>query len=183
MNSLSSAFIDPVVALLPKIPGALISIVIGYLLIRIIKFFLNRFLKIVRFPRSIKSLINSAVNVVMWVILIIYIMNYLGLGSLIVALTGSAILIGFILNNGLAQTVSDIFSGISLAGDKDFKIGHKVSLNEGKIIGTVVSISMKKVKLVDDDNKLHIIPNSLFDKGEWIILEERKSSESDKSKK
>lgn len=180
MNNVLTAFIQPIVEVLPKLPGAIFNVIIGYIFIKIAIFALRRFLRLMKLPKTIKTLVLAIVNVFLWVILVMFVLNYLGLSSIVVALSGSAVLLGFVLNNGLSQSISDIFSGISLASDKDFVIGNRISLNEGKIVGTISSLTTKKVRLVDDDGYVHIVPNSIFDKNEWIVLDEAKSLNKDK---
>jgi len=173
MQDFITAFFHPLIQVAPKIPGALLEFVLGYLFIKVFMFFVKRLIKFARVSAAIRHLLIAIIETVSWIFLVIYILNDLGLGSLVVALTGSAVLIGFILNNGLSQAVSDIFSGISLSRDKDFKVGMKISTNEDKIVGEVVAMNIRKVKIVDDKGKLHVVPNSMFDKNEWVIVEEK----------
>jgi small-conductance mechanosensitive channel len=181
MNELANAFLEPATEIGPKIPGAVLDLLVGYLIIKIVMFFFKRFVRILRTSAAVKSILVKLTETLLWAFLVLYILNYLGLGNLVVAFTGSVVLIGFILNNGLAQAISDVFAGLELSKDKDFRVGITVSTNEEKIEGEIVSMNLRKVKLIDSKGRLHIVPNSLFDKNEWILIKEK--DESNKPKK
>ena len=170
MNILD-VFLQPVIKVIPHIPEAILSLVIGYVVITILVFVLKHVLKYTKFPKDLKGLFVSGVKTILWLILIIFIVKALGLGNLVVAISGSAIILAFILNNGAAGLVSDIISGIFLASDPDFHVGMKVSLNEGKTVGVIKHLDTRKVRIVDDKGVMHVLPNSLVEKGEWLVLE------------
>jgi small-conductance mechanosensitive channel len=184
MNILS-AFIDPVLKIGPHLPAAILNLVIGYILIRLTVAIARRLLKLTKVPKDLKGLAISALRFVLWVILIIFVAQALGLGNIVVAISGSAIIFAFILNTGAAGFVSDIISGISLAGDPNFHVGMKISLNDGKTIGTIKMLDTRKVRVLDDQGVIHVLPNSLVEKTEWVVLEDntvRQSTALEKTK-
>lgn len=179
-----NAFAQPFVIILPKLPATIINFLIGYLLIKITIYILKKAIRYFRLTRSVQGLVIACMNALLWAFLAVHLMDMLGLGNLIVFISGSAILLGFILNQGLAQAISDIASSISLAHDRDFKIGTTVEVNDGKTTGEIVSLDMRKVKIIDKEGRVHVVPNSIIDKGEWVLLERpTKKHESSKSKK
>ncbi len=178
-----NAFLQPFITLAPKIPNAIINLIIGYVIIKIVMFILRKSIKYFRLTKSVRGLVLACINAFLWAFLIMHLLEILGLSSLVVIISGSAVFLGFILNQGLAQTISDIASSISLAQDKDFRIGSRVSLNEGKTIGEIIALDMRKVRIRDDEDKIHILPNSVVDRGEWILLERPEKNESHKPKK
>ncbi|MDD5692958.1 MAG: mechanosensitive ion channel domain-containing protein [Patescibacteria group bacterium] len=178
-----NAFIQPFITLAPKLPNAIINFIIGFLIIKIAIFVLKRSIKYLRLTKAVRGLIVACASAFLWAFLVIHLLDILGLGNLIVLISGSAIFLGFILNQGLAQTISDIVSSIALAQDKDFKIGTKISINEGKTVGEIVSLSMRKVRILDKNGTLHVVPNSVIDKAEWVLIEGPIKNESHKSKK
>jgi len=181
MNELANAFLEPASEIAPKIPGAILDLLVGYLVIKTVMFFFKKFVRLLRASSAIKSILVKLTETLLWAFLVLYILNYLGLGNLVVAFTGSVVVIGFILNNGLSQTISDVFAGMELSKDKDFKVGAHVSTNEDKIAGEVMSMNLRKVKLIDSKGRLHVVPNSIFDKNEWILVKQK--DEGNKSKK
>ena len=178
-----NAFIQPFLLLAPKVPNTIINFIIGYIIIKIIMYILKKSIKYFRLTKSFRGLVLACVHAILWAFLIMHLLEILGLSSLVVIISGSAVFLGFILNQGLAQTISDIASSISLAQDKDFRIGSRVSINEGKTIGEICALDMRKVRIIDDDGKLHVLPNSVVDKNEWILLERPEKNESHKPKK
>jgi len=178
-----NAFLQPFVILAPKIPNAIINFAIGYIIIKIVIYILKKSLRYMRLTKSVLGLLVACCSAFLWAFLAMHILEILGLSSLIVLISGSAVFLGFILNQGLAQTISDIASSISLARDKDFRIGSIVSLNEGKTVGEIIALDMRKVRILAKNGKLHVVPNSLVDKGEWILLERPLKHESHKPKK
>jgi len=177
-----NAFIKPFVTLAPKIPEAIINLVIGYIIIRIVLYILKKSLKYMRLTKSVQGLLVACCSAFLWAFLVMHLLEIVGLSNLIVLISGSAVFLGFILNQGLSQTISDIASSISLARDKDFRLGSIVSLNEGKTVGEIVGLDMRKVRILAKNGKLHVVPNSLVDKGEWVLLERPPKNESHKSK-
>jgi small-conductance mechanosensitive channel len=166
-----NAFVHPIIKLGPKLPEAALNLVVGFILIEVILFFAKRFLKIVRIPKDLKGLFLSGMRAILWLFLIIFVIKALGLGNLVLAISGSAVILAFVLNQGAAGLISDIISGISLAGDKNFHVGMKVSLNEGKTVGIIKSVDMRKVRILDEKGQIHVVPNSVVEKNEWLVLE------------
>lgn len=175
MNILN-LFIDPFVKLLPKLPGVLMDIIIGYVIIKIILWFFKKALKLTNLPR-LQGILLSLANFVLWVMLIVFIANNLGFDKFAVAITGSFVVLAFILNNGMAPLISDIFSAIFLCTDPDFKVGSRIRIGngEGMTEGILKSVDMRKVRIKDDDGNIIVVPNSLTDKEKWIVLEKVES--------
>ncbi len=69
----------------------------------------------------------------------------LGVGSLAVALAAK-------------DTLSNIFSGLTIMIDKPFRIGDRIRFSDNEI-GDVVSIGMRSTRILDFDNNIVIIPN------------------------
>jgi len=67
--SVIESFWRPVVNFIPKIPAVILTLIVGYLIIQILIFILNRALKLSRLPRALFGVIVSLALIVMWVIL------------------------------------------------------------------------------------------------------------------
>jgi len=153
------------------LPLAIVEILIGLLVIKLLVFFLRRALKLARVPKGVKGLLVSVVKFGLWVILIIVVSQTLGLGGFAVALTGSAAIAAFFLSASVGPLLANVFAGLFLVTDDDIKVGMKITTNDGKTKGTVKSIDMRKVRIEDDKGLLHIVPNSAVEGTEWIILD------------
>lgn len=170
MIEILKMFSDPFVKIAPKLPETAIIVLLGYLVSKIIDLVVWYLLRIIRFPQGFKPLLISIIKMGWWVIVLIFIANSLGLGKFAVALSGSALILAFFLNNGAANLIADIVAGFYLIKDKDFGVGKRVILNDGKVEGVIKAIDMRKVRIVDDQEKVHVIPNSLVEKSPWTNL-------------
>lgn len=157
--------------IVPRLPVALVAFVIGYLIVKVIGRFLVPIMRLTKWPLGLQEIMVTLIRVALWMFLLITILQILGLTSVALAITGSfaILLIGF--STGISSTVSDLMAGLQLANDKDFKVGYKVKAGDQKTIGVIREMDIKKTRIVDEDGKLHVIPNSAIEKNEWIVIE------------
>ena len=101
----------------------------------------------------------------MWGLLLIAVLQILGLSSVALAVTGSfaILLLGF--SSGISSTVSDLMAGLQLANDKDFRVGYN------KPVGVIREMDIKKTRILGEDGQLHVVPNSVIEKNEWVVIE------------
>lgn len=156
------------------LPWAIVGIIAGWLIIRVIIFFLRRAIRLARVSHDVRGLIITVTRLALWIVLIITISQALGLGSLAVAISGSAAIVAFFLSASVGPLLSNIFAGLFLASDPDIKVGTKLIANDGKTTGIVRGIDMRKVRIEDSEGRLHVVPNALVENTEWIILERKK---------
>ena len=65
---------------------------------------------------------------------------------------------GIVLAFALQNTLGNVFGGISLILDKNFKVGDLIKLSSGES-GTIIDVGIRSTKLQTFDNELLIIPN------------------------
>lgn len=161
----------PFAEIIPRIPVALLAIGIGYITIKIVGRFLGKALRWTKWPLGLQAIMETLIKAAMWVFLLITILQILGLTSVALALTGSfaILLIGF--STGISSTVNDLMAGLQLANDKDFEVGYRVKAGDQKTEGVIREMDVKKTRIEDDDGKLHIIPNGVIEKNEWVVLD------------
>ncbi len=157
--------------LITRLPMALLVIIVGVVAIKFLGLFINKSIKWTKWPIGLQEISVALIRVVMWVIFFLVLLQVLGLTNVALALTGSfaIVLLGF--SNAISTTVSDVLAGLQLANDKDFKVGYEVKAGDQKTVGIVREMDIKKTRIEDKDGKLHIIPNSLIEKNEWIVLD------------
>lgn len=157
--------------IVPRLPVAIIGLVIGIIIIKIIGRFLAPALRFTKWPLGLQEIMVTLIRVAMWVFLLITILQVLGLTSVALAITGSfaILLIGF--STGISNTVNDLISGLQLANDKDFKVGFKVKAGDQKTVGIIREMDVKKTRIESEDGKLHVIPNGVIEKNEWVVLD------------
>ena len=166
--SVLKSFWQPIANFIPKIPAVILTLIVGYLIIQILIFILNRALKLSRLPRALFGVIVSLALIVMWVILFAEIARELGMGSLAVTISGSLAVLALALATGASGLASDIISGVFLARDHDFEIGYKIKV--GGVEGVIHSIDIRKIRLVDEEGNIHIFPNAKLDKDGWQVI-------------
>jgi len=153
---------------LPLVIGGL---VVGWLFIKVFIFFLGRAIKHARVPKDIRGLIITVTKLGLWVVLIVVLAGAAGLSRFAIAISGSAAIVAFFLSASVGPLLSNIFAGLFLASDPDIKVGMKLITNDGKTTGIIRGIDMRKVRIEDEKGRLHVVPNSLVEGTEWIILE------------
>ena len=148
---------------LPRLIGAALVMLGGWLLNYIAKRVLNNILK-KKVEPLMHMFIRNSVKIVIWVLAVIMAMGELGLStaSIITAL-GSA---GVAISLALQGSLSNIASGLILMGSKVLKGGDYISVNG--VEGTVVSTDLLFTHLNTVDNKHIAVPNSGITAGNII---------------
>jgi small-conductance mechanosensitive channel len=157
--------------ILPRLPVALLGLLVGILIVKVIGRFLAPALRFTKWPLGLQEIMATLIRVAMWIFLLITILQVLGLTNVALAITGSfaVLLIGF--STGISNTVNDLIAGLQLANDKDFKVGFKVRAGDQKTVGIVREMDIKKTRIESEDGKLHVIPNGVIEKNEWVVLD------------
>lgn len=150
------------------------SIIILFLASFLIKFIKKYFIKILSKSRvlpELKILLSDIFKFFLWILTFAIILNIFGLKEISIALGGSLVIIGVGTAKSISNIVSDLIAGFFLIFDDDFRIGYWVSTNQVK--GRIESIEIRKTKIRDADDNLHIIPNKDVDGKEIIIKKEK----------
>lgn len=104
---------------------------------------------------SAENFLVSVVRVLLYIVLIMILAGYLGVGgSSIVAILGSA---GLAIGLALQGSLSNFAGGVLILLLKPFKVGDYVISADGE--GVVNKIDLFYTKLITGDNKLIVIPN------------------------
>jgi len=181
ITNVLNSFWLPVYNFLPKLPTLILIVLLGYLIIQIIYWILNRALKLSKIPRALIGVIASLSLIIMWVILFAEIARQLGMGSLAVTISGSLAVLALALASGASGLAGDIIAGVFLARDSDFEIGFRIII--GGIEGIIQKIDIRKIRVVDDKGDIHIFPNTKLDKEGWVIVSQNVEDNKDDLKK
>lgn len=176
--NLSSSFVDHIVGgmnhLLPLIPNALFDLILGVLFIRFSRRALRLFLKATRMQPGLRYVLTSIIETIMWILLTIALLGELGFSGIIFFFTGSIAAIGIAMAAGGSTLVADIVAGLFLAQDHDFNVGDEiVVMNDRPIQGTIESMDARRTRLRDERGILHVIPNSIIERKEWVVMHKR----------
>lgn len=168
--------IEPIIRIVPKIPEVLFTVLVGYLIITVTIWFLEYMLNLAKLPK-LKGIALSVVKTGLWLILIIFIANMLGFTKLAIAISGTALVMAFFLNNAVGPLLMDVVSGVFLCGDTDFKTGSRIKVGKGEdaIVGRLSEVDMRKVRIIDDEGSIHVFPNAVLDRDVWTVIEKPES--------
>jgi moderate conductance mechanosensitive channel len=165
---------DALQRIIPQIPSALVALLLGILLVRFLSWLAELIIGLIRLPKGLKGIMTSMVEVLLWVFLIITFLSKLGLGNVALAFSGSLAALGLALAAGGASLASDILAGVFLARDKDFNVGDEVIAGEKPTQGVIESMDMRRTRLRAADGQLHVIPNSVIERKEWVLVARKK---------
>ena len=172
-NSFTAPLVDGITHILTKLPEILFGILIGILLINVIIGGLKLVLTVTINQIGLRDVLVSVARFVLWMFLIIKTLEAFGFNNIVVFFTGSIAAIGIAMAAGGSTLIADIIAGIFLARDVDFNIGDEVRVGEGPTQGIIQSMDARRVRLRDEEGVLHIIPNSIVERKEWILLHRR----------
>jgi small conductance mechanosensitive channel len=155
LKSISKEYLEKFIAFLPDLLGALLWLVIGWWLIKIVIRYLKRFFqKSNHDPALVKFLLNLA-NGILLVLLLISVVGMLGIETTsFIAILGAA---GLAIGLALQGSLSNFAGGVLILLLKPFRLGDWIEVNG--ISGSVKDISMFYTKLNTFGNQLAIIPN------------------------
>lgn len=161
--------------LIPRLPAILFDLLLGILVIRLTVRILRLVLRATRMQPGLRDVITSVIEILMWIFLSISILGELGFSGVIYFFTGSVAAIGIAMAAGGSTLISDIIAGVFLARDNDFNVGDEVIVGETPTLGVVESMDARRTRIRDENGILHIIPNSVVERKEWVVV--RKSRE------
>ncbi len=103
------------------------------------------------------SLLTKMISVAGWIILGLFILTIWGvqIGPFLAGVGVAGLAISF----ALQKSLEDIFGGIALTLDKNFKIGDPIQLDDGTS-GKVKDIGLRSTKILNWDGETVIVPNS-----------------------
>lgn len=170
---------DPIITgandIIPKIPQLIAALIFGAIVIKLISWFASLLLSLVRMPKGLRGILDSIISALLWVFLAVTVLDkVLDLSNIALLFSGSVAALGLALAAGGSSLASDILAGIFLAKDRDFSVGDHVSAGEKPTEGVVESMDMRRTRIRDDQGMLHVIPNSVIERKEWIVLTKKK---------
>ncbi len=146
---------------LPQLLLALVTLVMGFWLVRIATKAMRRAFQIQRMDRSLASFLESASAIVLKIMLLITVAMMIGVQmTSFVALLGAA---GLAVGLSLQGSLSNVAGGILILLFKPFKIGEEIEAQTQK--GIVEKIEIVTTHVRGPDGRLVIIPNGILSNG------------------
>ena len=145
-----------------KIIGAVLFLIIGFMLISWISKRANKAFKKRDMDISLRPFLVSLINIMLKVLLVISVASMVGIAttSFIAVLGAAGLAVGLALQGSLANFAG----GVLILIFKPFKTGETIKA-QGHI-GVVKEISIFVTKLIDPQNRLVIIPNGVLSNGD-----------------
>lgn len=150
--------------------AALITLVIAYLILKVLVSIVKHDLLRRRVPTALVGMLTAVLSALFWYFVVMAILSTLpGFDQMVLAM--GIIFAFFTLAVGLAMSgvLKELVSGAFLVTDKDFGAGYRVKA--GGIDGIVESVDIRKSRIRDATGNLHVIPNSAVEPAEWIVYE------------
>ncbi|BAX78864.1 mechanosensitive ion channel family protein [Labilibaculum antarcticum] len=149
-----------------KLLFILITIVLGFLISKLILFFMNRMLKKASDKLNVDptnySFLKNAVSFLIFIVTVIIIFYSIPeLKSVGMSLMASAGIFAAILGFASQQAFSNIISGIFIVIFKPFRVGDFIKIGELHL-GTVEDITLRHTVINNPENRRIIIPNSVI---------------------
>lgn len=155
---------------LARLPEAGLTLVVGLVVVEGLLFILSKLLQLSRMRDGLRRIIKSLLRTFLFIVLLVAVLQSLGLNNVFVALGGSSVILALFLSTGIAPLVTDVVAGLFLGGDREFQPGATVKAGDKGAEGEVVHMDIRKTYIKDRGGKVHVIPNSLIEKNEWVIL-------------
>lgn len=140
----------------PRILIAIVVLLVGTWLMRIIKRWFTNFLGHQKLEPSLRPFLLGTVSILLQVLLILAVMQVLGIEmTMFAALIGA---FGVAAGLALSGTLQNFTSGILILFLKPFRVGDNIIAQAQE--GTVTSIQLFYTTVLTFDNKTVIVPNS-----------------------
>jgi small-conductance mechanosensitive channel len=113
-------------------------------------------IKSAQFKESTVNIIKNILRALLWFLCLALILRIWGIeiGPLLAGLGIAGIAIGL----ALQTTLGDLFSGVAIAFDKEFKLGDVIEV--GDVFGVVKEISARSIKVKTYSNDIVVLTNS-----------------------
>ena len=164
MNEILSALKALPAAAVEKLVPAVLILVVGILVIRIVMTIVKKLLEKTKLEKAAHGLVKSVVRVTLYVLLVLILAGSLGIDVSSVVALASVLTLAVSLS--VQNALTNVIGGFTLLYTHPFKSGDFVEV-AGKS-GTVQEISMTYTKLATPDNKIISIPNSSVVSGDII---------------
>lgn len=168
-NKLSASFIDKAfdhlvdnaIVLGQRIIFAVIAYFVGRWIIGWLRKFTERFLEKKHIENTVKSFLDSTVNITLKLILFLFVVNILGVSTTSFAAVLAAV--GLAIGMAMKDNLSNFAGGIMLLINKPFKVGDRILSQSAD--GIVQSVGILYTVLLTGDNRTIFIPNGPLSTG------------------
>ncbi len=156
--------IDWVWNMLPNLILAIILLVVGWWIVKVINRLVRRFFEKKDYDPTLESFLQSFISIGLKVLLFVLVVTQLGVKtSSLIALLGAA---GLAIGLALQGSLSNFAGGVLILLFKPFKVGDWISAQG--VDGAVKEITIFNTKLTTFGNQIAIIPNGQLSNGNVV---------------
>ena len=155
---------DVVITFGPRLIGAIITLIVGWWIIRIIQKAIRKNFEKREMDASLRGFLNSIIGVLLKVMLLISVIGMMGVQmTSFIAILGAA---GLAVGMALSGSLQNFAGGVIILLFKPFKVGDYIEAQGHS--GSVSEIQIFNTILKTPDNKTIIIPNGGLSTGSMI---------------
>lgn len=148
---------DSIVSMLPKVIFAIVVLIIGIIVSKLVLFTLTKLLGKTKLDLTITKFTSQIAKIVLYTLLVTIIMSMLGIPSTsIITVIGTA---GVAIGLALQSSLSNVAGGFLIMISRPFRIGDYIITNG--VEGTVSHISILYTRLESLTNQAIFIPNGM----------------------
>lgn len=140
-----------------EIAGAVVVLVIGVILVRLLSRAADRALtRSGRIEPTVAKFLSNIIKYALWVVLVVTVLTQFGVQttSIIAALGGLALAVGL----ALQGTLSNVAAGVMILIQRPFRVGEAITA--GTVNGTVQAIGLFTTELLQFDGVYVMVPNN-----------------------
>jgi small-conductance mechanosensitive channel len=158
-------------AFVPRAVGACVTLLVGVILLRVALPAAREGLSRAGIAQS-APFVLTAVTAAGWIVILSATFQALGLSELALALFGGTVLLVLLVAWTASGAAADLLAGLLLAQDADFNVGARVRTGaaDHAVEGEIVALDLRKVRLRDEQGRLHVLPNRLVESAPWTLL-------------
>ncbi|NDV79359.1 mechanosensitive ion channel family protein [Dysgonomonas sp. 511] len=161
LDRLFEQLLDHAISLGIKITAAVVVFIIGRWLIKWLRRFFDRFLNRRHIEKTVRSFLDSLINITLQLVLFLMIVNVLGIQTTSFAAIIAAA--GLAIGMSMKDNLSNFAGGVMLLINKPFRVGDRVVAQGSD--GTVQSIGILYTVLLTGDNITIFLPNGPLSTG------------------
>ena len=142
---------------LVEMAGALLVLVVGFVVVRLLSRAVDRALsRSERIEPTVAKFLGNIIKYALWAVLLVTVLTQFGVQttSIIAALGGLALAVGL----ALQGTLSNVAAGVMILIQRPFRVGE--TIHAGEVLGTVSAIGLFTTELVQPDGLYVMVPNT-----------------------
>lgn len=157
-NNVLSNMKDLVGIDISHIPAAIITILICYIIYRILFDLLNQLLAKTKIDKHLCYIINTVIKVIVFFVFLVIISSTLGIDT--TSLIAVFSLFGLAISLSIQNLMSNVAHAISILINKPYKNGDYIKINDYE--GNVEEITLFNTKILTINNEMIYIPNTIM---------------------